>query len=69
MKKKSIIIGAIVLGLFGAMAWTLTSNKKEIDSRKEVKITEDRIAVTVASAQQREISNLLELVGMTEPYK
>jgi len=69
MKKKSIIIGAIVLGLFGAMAWTLTSNKKEIDSRKEVKITEDRIAVTVAYAQQREISNLLELVGMTEPYK
>lgn len=69
MKKKSIIIGAIAIALFGAMAWTLTSNKNEIDSRKEVKTTEDRIAVTVASAQKREISNLLELVGIAEPDK
>lgn len=67
--KKSIIIGAVILALFGAMAWTLASNKKEINSRKEVKITDDRIAVTVASAQEREISNLLELVGMAEPDK
>lgn len=69
MKKKSIIIGAIVIVLLGAMVWTLAGNKKEIDSRKEVKTTEDRIAVTVASAQMREISNLLELVGMAEPDK
>jgi len=51
------------------MAWTLADNKKEIDRRKEVKIAEDRIAVTVVSAQEREISNLLELVGMAEPEK
>lgn len=69
MKKKSIIIGAIVIVLFGAMAWTLAGNKKEIDSHKEVKINEDRIAVTVVSAQEHEISNLLELVGMAEPDK
>ena len=69
MKKKSIIIGAIVIVLLGAMVWTLAGNKKEIDSRKDVKTTEDRIAVTVASAQMREISNLLELVGMAEPDK
>ena len=69
MKKKSIVIGAIILGLFGAIAWTLAGNKKEIESRKEVKIADDRIAVTVASAQAREISNLLELVGIAEPDK
>lgn len=69
MKSRSLIIVAVVVALFGAIAWTLASNKKEIDSRKEVKITEDRIAVTVASAQLREISNQLELVGLAEPDK
>ena len=69
MKKKSIVIGAIIIGLFGAMAWTLASNKKEINSRKEVNIAQDRIAVTVVSVEEREISNLLELVGMAEPDK
>ncbi|MFA5419638.1 MAG: efflux RND transporter periplasmic adaptor subunit [Bacteroidales bacterium] len=69
MKSKSLIIVAIVVTLFGAIAWTLASNKKEIDSRKEVNITEERIAVTVASAQLREICNQLELVGLAEPDK
>ena len=69
MRSKSIIIVAVVAALFGAMAWKLASNKKDIDSLKEVKITEDRIAVTVAPAELREISNQLELVGMAEPDK
>ena len=69
MKKKSIIIGAIVLVISGAMVWTLASNKKEINLRKEVKTTDDRIAVTVETAQVRETSNQLEFVGMAEPVK
>ncbi|MDR0844936.1 MAG: efflux RND transporter periplasmic adaptor subunit [Tannerella sp.] len=69
MKKKSVIIGTIVIALFGAMAFTLASNKKEIDSRKEEKTADDRIAVTVATAQVRETSRQWEWVGMTEPQK
>jgi len=69
MRSKSIIIVAVVVVLFGAMAWKLASNKKDIDNRKEVKITEDRIAVTVTPAELREISNQLELAGLAEPDK
>jgi|AGTN01.2.fsa_nt_gi RND family efflux transporter, MFP subunit len=69
MKKKSIIISVAMLALFGVMAWTLANNKKDIDSKKEVKITDDRIAVTVAPAQIRETGNLMELVGIAEPDK
>lgn len=69
MKRKSLIIVAIVVVIFGAIVWKLASNKREIDSRKEVKISDDKIAVTVASAQLREISTQLELVGLAEPNK
>ena len=67
--KKTIIITAIVLAVFGAMAWTLSSNKKEINRRKEVKSTDAKIAVTVEAAQVRESSGQLELVGMASPDK
>jgi len=67
--KKSIIIVAVVLAVFGAMAWTLSSNKKEINRRKEVKTTDAKIAVTVEAAQVRESSGQLELVGMASPDK
>ena len=69
MKKKSITISIVVFAIFGLMGWTLANNKKEIDSRKEVKVTEDKISVSVASAEVRETSNQLELVGMAEPLK
>ncbi|GHT30736.1 MexH family multidrug efflux RND transporter periplasmic adaptor subunit [Bacteroidia bacterium] len=69
MKKKSVIIVTIGVALFGAMALTLANNKKEIDSRKEERATDDRIAVTVALTQIRETSRQWEWVGMTEPRK
>lgn len=69
MKKKSIIIVAIVFVIFGTMAWTLANNKREINRKKEVKATDNRIAVTVATAKMQETSNQLELVGITEPVK
>ena len=48
------------------MTMTLASNKKEIDSRKEVKTTETNIAVTVASAEMKETNMDLDLVGTTQ---
>ncbi len=67
MKKKSIIISAVVIVLIGIMVWTLANNKKVINHQKEVKTVNDRIAVTVETAQVRETSNQLELVGMAQP--
>ena len=69
MKRKSVIISTVAIVLFSAMAWTLANNKKEIDSKKEVKITDNKIAVSVAAAHKRETSGKLELVGMTEADK
>nr|WP_321520767.1 efflux RND transporter periplasmic adaptor subunit [uncultured Macellibacteroides sp.] len=69
MKKKTIIIGTVVFVLFGVIAWTLANNKKEIESRKEVKTTDNRIAVTVETAKVRETSSQLKLVGLAEPDK
>ncbi len=69
MKKKSIIISVVVAALVSLMGLTLASNKSEIESRKEVKTTDDKVAVTVTSAQMRETGNQLEFVGMAEPEK
>lgn len=69
MKNKTLIIVAIVIALFGAMAWKLASNKKEINSRKQIRTVDNRIAVTVASAEPREMNTQLNLTGLTEPYK
>ena len=66
MTKKIIITGAVVATV-GFMGWTLASNKSEIESLKEVRISEDRIAVSVVSAGLRATGNQIELVGMTEP--
>ncbi len=66
MKKKSIIAVLTVVVLVGLMTMTLASNKKEIDSRKEVKTTETNIAVTVASAEMKETNMDLDLVGTTQ---
>ncbi len=64
--KKTIIIVATILVAVGAMGWTLASNKQEIDSRKEVKTTNQDITVTVAQAQMKATGNELQLVGTAE---
>ena len=66
MTKKIISIG-VVVSVVALMGWTLASNKSEIESLKEVKTSEDRIAVSAVSAGLRATGNQLELVGMTEP--
>jgi len=70
MKIKSFIIGSVVVvSTVGLMSWKLVNNKHEIESQKEVKTSEDRVAVSVAYAQLRETTNQLEFVGKTEAEK
>ena len=66
MKKKTTIAVLTAVVLLGIMTMTLASNKKEINSRKEVKTTETNIAVTVASAEMKETNMDLDLVGTTQ---
>ena len=68
MKRRVISIG-VVVSIVALMGWTLASNKSEIASLKEVKTSDDRIAVSVESAQLHETGSQLELVGMAEPEK
>lgn len=63
--KKITFIAVIVL-LIGSIVWVLAGNKKEIDSRKEVKTTTEAISVTVASAEIQKTDNQLGLVGTAE---
>lgn len=69
MKKKTIFISLTVVVLLGIMTWTLASNKKVIDSRKEVKTSGNSIAVSIASAEMKETKGSLELVGTTQAAK
>lgn len=64
MKKYIIITILIITG--GAMCWRLVANKKEIDSRKEIKASGSGIAVSVINVSQREATYDLDLVGKTE---
>lgn len=69
MKKRTIIISTVIIVLFGVMAYTLASNKKEINSHKEVKVNDNKIAVTVADVKIQETTDVLEFVGTAEPLK
>jgi RND family efflux transporter MFP subunit len=70
MKSKSIIITTVITAILcGAIIWTLASNKKEINERKEVRTTEERVSVTIATAELKETSNVLQLVGTAEPCR
>jgi membrane fusion protein, multidrug efflux system len=69
MKKKTIIISVATIVLLGAMVFTLASNKKVIDAKKQVKTTEANVAVTVASTEMKETNGNLDLVGTAQPSK
>lgn len=66
MKKKSIIISAILVAIISIVSWKLVNNKKTIDSRKEVKTVLTEIAVTVVPAEMKTIDGNLKLVGTAE---
>lgn len=63
---KKIVSAIIVIVLLSLMVWKLVGNKKEIDSRKEVKTVTSSIAVTVGEAKRMLVSNELRFVGVTE---
>jgi len=68
MKKKLVIIGiTIIVGIM--ITYTLVSNKKVIDSRKEVKIVEHTVAVNTAIAELRNTDGELQFVGTTEAVR
>jgi len=70
MKVKSLIISSVtVVATVALMGVTLASNKREIESKKEVITSGNRVSVSVASAQLRETGNRLELVGKAEADK
>ena len=64
--KKTVISSIVIIGIIGLIVLKLTSNKKEIDSRKEVKTTTANIAVTVAEAGFQSPESVISLVGTTE---
>jgi RND family efflux transporter MFP subunit len=66
---KKVIIIIVAVALMGAIVWTLASNKKEIDSRKEVKTFTQEIAVTVSPVEMIETNGQLQLVGTAEPNR
>jgi RND family efflux transporter MFP subunit len=62
MKKISIII--LIIGIVGIVAFRLASNKKEIDSRNQVKDNSNfKVAVNVAQVTSRTNETNLSLVG------
>lgn len=68
-KKKVTIVILICVVLSGAMILTLANNKKEIDSKKEIKVGNATIAVSVVPAKTLELGNQLSLVGSADPIK
>ena len=68
MKKKLVIIGITIIVL-AMISVTLFGNKKIIDSRKEVKIVENAIAVSISNVEMRNTDGELQFVGSTEAAK
>jgi RND family efflux transporter MFP subunit len=68
MKRKAIIILILII-VAAVITYTLSSNKKIIDSRKEVKTIEHLVAVNVANVEWRGIDGELQFVGITEATK
>jgi RND family efflux transporter MFP subunit len=69
MDKKIIITITVILIILIAIVVKLAGNKKEINTRSEVKTTENKVSVTVATAELKETGGLLQLVGKAEPYR
>jgi RND family efflux transporter MFP subunit len=64
--KKGIIATAVIVLIGSLMAWQLFANKQEIDSRKEVKVNNESIAVTIAEVGKQSIGTNVSLTGSTE---
>jgi membrane fusion protein, multidrug efflux system len=68
MKRTKLLLLIIIIPV-GIMSWTLASNKREIDNRKEVNTVETAISVSVSPVLLKEVSEQMELTGTTQPVK
>jgi RND family efflux transporter MFP subunit len=66
MVKKVIISVGIIIGIVALMVFKLLSNKREIDSRREIKVVAAPVAVTVAEVRFQVPEARIGLVGNTE---
>ena len=67
MKKVAIIVTvSVIVVCVGLMAWKLSANKKEIDTKKEVNTTIESIAVTTVNVQKQSTKTDLSFTGITE---
>lgn len=64
--KKIIITVAVIVVSAGLITWKLYANKKEINSKAEVKTTVESIAVTTADVQKQSSATGVSLTGVTE---
>jgi RND family efflux transporter MFP subunit len=67
--KKVIITITVILIILIAIVVKLMGNKKEINVRSEVKTTEERVSVSVATVELKETGGILQLVGKAEPFR
>lgn len=68
--KKSILIVAVILALFGSIGFVLARNKKQIDAKKVV-VDRSQVAVSVAVAPValKAVEGSLELPAVLEPSR
>jgi len=69
MKKITIIVSASGVLLIAAIALTLASNKKVIDSRNVVSGNQANISVSVATVEEKQTNGELQLVGTAQACK
>lgn len=69
MKKTTIIVSASGVLLIAAIALTLASNKKVIDSRNVVSGNQANISVSVATVEEKQTNGELQLVGTAQACK
>ena len=69
MKKTTVIVSVIGVLLVGAIAFTLASNKKVLDDRKQVSNTQADVAVSTATVEEKTAGTKLNLVGTTNAAK
>ena len=68
MKTKTISIAIVIIAI-GLIVWRLVGNKKEIDSKKEVKTEVQNIMVNIATVSEQMPSGWLEFIGTAEAYQ
>jgi RND family efflux transporter MFP subunit len=69
MKKTSIVVSIIVVLVIGAMAFTLATNKKTLDSRKATAVNQTEVAVSTVTAEKKQANGDMKMIGTTQAFK